>query len=109
MKFSKTHWNNLTEALRRYWPNLTDAELEATRGEFNALETLIQSKSTMDDTKIRETLAFIFDETQHGNPNSEDDFAGIERARSSKLPSASESATDEWNAREDSNEDRPDI
>ena len=94
-----TRWNDFAEALRRHYPNLTDQEIRMTGGKFENVEQLIYSKSDEDRTEIRRLLAYIFDETQSGNPNTIDDMAGIEEAQDA--PPTPES--NEWKAREDEN------
>lgn len=85
------------EALRRHWPNLTDPEISGTFGKFEKVEKLIEQKYDEPSQEIREKLAMIYDETQEGNPQTIDDYAGIERFKND--PPAPE--TNEWKARED--------
>lgn len=96
---NKKRWGAFCEAMRRHWPNLTDSELLATDGRFDKLEELVESKSKDSSTQIRETLAMIFDEVDQGNPQTIDDFGGIERAQSDPPTPPS----NEVEAREDQN------
>jgi len=91
------NWRELSTALRRHWPNLNDSEIESTQGEFNKLQKLIQEKYSQNPSEIRKKLAFLLEETQNGNPNSLDEFSGIERAQNE--PPAPD--TNEWRAREE--------
>jgi len=99
-KIKRERWGSFCEALRRHWPNLTDKEILSTEGKFEKVEALIEEKLDGSSVDIRETLAMIFDEVQEGNPESIDDFAGIERAKDN--PDAPDS--NEWKAREDQND-----
>ena len=98
-KIRKERWGYFCEALRRHWPNLTDQEILSTQGKFEKVEALIEEKVDGSSVNVRETLAMIYDEVLVGNPESIDDFAGIERAKSD--PNTPDS--NEWEAREDQN------
>ena len=91
-----SRWIKLTEALRRNWPNLTDADFESTGRSEERIRALLKAQGHQDvDKKLDE----IWLETQEGNPETIDRMAGIERAQESNPPRPS----NEWKAREESN------
>lgn len=69
MEFSPERWHALTEAIHRHWPNISDEELKATRGDFISIKELISYKSNMNEKDIRELLASIFEEIQRSPPS----------------------------------------
>lgn len=95
--FAPLRWKELIDSIHRHWPDVPDAEIYSTGGNFKRLSELLMNHSDKSETETRNLLAYIFDETQTGNPNTIDDFSGIDRAQSGGPPPD----TNEWRAREE--------
>lgn len=93
-------WRSLLNELRIHWPDITDNEFINTQGGFTEILQLITKHDThRSKEELTDLLDELLDMTSTGNPNSIDDFSGIdyEQIKGPKPPS------NEWEARENQN------
>lgn len=84
----KTRWLDIKNEIRRFWPNLTETDLDETKSDIRAIEDLIQIKNGWDlSQNVRDILSTIFFRYDTKTSVERADYEGMDQPQHRSYPS----------------------